>query len=161
MPGRAGRRLLLFFAMILCCAVASFGAAQRDSPCPESSPITDAKFAPGQVWSYHTRDTEPFSTLTILKVESQPKLGTIVHVRVDRIRLHNCSGGPEPNQLEHAPLTREALDRSVIKLLRQDAVLPTMEGYEAWRRACGGVYTITVAQMIDVDEQTFNAGMGC
>jgi hypothetical protein len=36
-----------------------------------------------------------------------------------------------------------------------------MEGYEQWRRDCGGVYAITVAQMLTVDEQTFNAGMGC
>jgi hypothetical protein len=160
MRKRAGRKLL-FFGAIICCAVSCYGTAERSTPCPELSPAADSKFVPGQVWSYQTRDTEPFSTLTILKVESEPKLGTIIHIRVDRIRLHNCSGGPEPNQLEHAPFTREALDRSVVKLLRQDAVLPTMEGYEQWRRDCGGVYAITVAQMLTVDEQTFNAGMGC
>lgn len=161
MRKRLGRELLLFFAVILCCVVASYGAAQRKTPCPEPSPTTDSKFAPGQVWSYRTRDTEPFSTLTILKVESFPKLGTIVHVRIDRIRLHNCTGGPEPNQLEHAPFTRKALDRSVVKLLRKDAVLLSMEGYDEWRRDCGGVYSITVAEMLAVNEQTYNAGMGC
>jgi len=121
----------------------------------------DPKFVPGQVWTYHSRSTEPAATLTVLKVETLPKIGVIVHLRLDGIRLRNCSGGPEPTEIEHAPFTRDAVDRSVVKLIRTGDVPPFQEGYDRWRHDCGGVYTITVAEMVAVDEQTFNAGSGC
>jgi hypothetical protein len=35
------------------------------------------------------------------------------------------------------------------------------EGYSTWKKDCGGVYTITVAEMVVVDEKTFNNGSGC
>ena len=33
--------------------------------------------------------------------------------------------------------------------------------YQQWKEACGGVYTITVAQMLQAGEITFNSGFGC
>lgn len=50
----------------------------------------------GQTWHYNARHGEEKSTLSVLKVESLPK-GIIIHIRVDGIRLRNCTGGPEPN----------------------------------------------------------------
>lgn len=136
-------------------------AAENGTPCPEPAPASDPKFAPGQVWTYHTRPSEPNASLTVLKLESLPKIGLVVHVRLDGIRLHNCSGGPEPTEIGHAPFAREALDRSVVKLIRTGGVPPFEAGYQNWREACGGVYTITVAEMIAEDERTFNTGMNC
>lgn len=143
------------------CVPILLGASQNKAPCPQPSTITDTKYAPGQVWSYHNRKTEADATLTVLKVESLPKVGVVVHVRLDGIRLRNCSGGHEPTQIEHAPFTREALDRSVVKLIRTGEVPAFQDGYQNWREHCGGVYTITVAEMIAVDEQTFNNGLTC
>ncbi len=90
-----------------------------------------------------------------------PKIGVVVHVRLDGIRLRNCSGGPELTSVQHAPFTREAIDRSVSKLLSTSAVPDFKEGYDQWRNHCGGAYTITAAEMVVVDEKTFNTQMGC
>jgi len=152
------------FLLLLVCGVAA--ARQRpDSPtrkCAEPQTVTDAKYSPGQVWAYRTRKGEESSTITVLRVESLPKLGVIVHVRLDGIELKNCSGGPSPTTIGHAPFTKDALDRSVTRLLEQGRTLPDYEqGYNNWREACGGVYTITVAEMLKVDEATFNSGMNC
>jgi len=158
---RIGRALLL---LLVVCGVTP-AQQTADSPgkkCPEPQIVTDVKYSPGQVWDYHTREGVESSTITILRVESLPKIGVIVHVRVDGIRLKNCSGGPSPTTIGHAPFTRDALDRSVTKLVEQGHALPDYEeGYNNWREACGGVYTIPVAETLKADEATFNSGMNC
>jgi hypothetical protein len=77
----------------------------------------------------------------------------IIHIRVDKIRLRNCTGGPEPDTIQHMPFSREALDRSVTKLLKNGPVPEFQEGYDEWRKACGGFYTITVAEAIVTDKK--------
>jgi hypothetical protein len=127
--------------------------------------VSDEKYKPGQVWSYKTRTNESESTLTILRVEKIDGKKSIVHIRVDRIVLKNCSGGPEPEQLPHMPFSREAIDASVLKVLRTGQVPDFHEGYSEWRSAWdsgkAGFYTITVAQALDVSHATFNQGLGC
>jgi hypothetical protein len=117
---------------------------------------------PGQVWSYKTRPGEESSTLTILRVEKTPKLGTIVHLRIDRVHFSNCTGGPSPEVIEHAPFTRAALEASVTMKVNSVTQVPAYDaGYKDWLSHCGGVYTITVDRMVAVDDATFNAGLGC
>jgi hypothetical protein len=141
---------------------ATWIAQEKDRPCPEPQPTEDSKFQPGQVWQYKTRPHEKNSTLTILKVESLAKIGVIVHIRVDKIRLRNCTGGPEPETFEHMPFSRDAIDRSVVKLVKDHTDVPDFaEGYKAWRKACGGVYTVTVAEALQAAETGFNEGLGC
>ena len=135
----------------------------QDQPrhCPDTTEIKDSKFAPGQAWQYKTRPHEEASTLTILKVESVPKLGTIIHIRVEKIRLKNCTGGPEPDKFEHMPFSREAIEQSATKLIKERSVPDFQAGYDEWRKACGGVYTISVAAAISVGEETFRKNLGC
>jgi hypothetical protein len=143
-------------------AVAQQAPVSPAKKCAEPQVTQDSKFRPGQVWAYQTREGEESSTITILRVESLPKIGVIVHVRLDGIRLKNCSGGPSPTSIGHAPFAKDALDRSVTKLVEKRRALPEYEeGYNNWRQACGGVYTITVAEMLKADEMTFNSGMSC
>ena len=152
-------------AMTLCLGLAGVRApgsfAQSDRPCPVTTPMSDGKFVPGQVWSFKSRDFEPDAILTILKTESLPKIGEIVHVRLDGIRLRNCTGGPEPTSLQHAPFTRDAIERSVGRLIRTGAVPEFQDGYNEWKKHCGGVYRITVSAMVVVDEKTYNSQFGC
>jgi hypothetical protein len=97
-----------------------------DKTCPTPEPGQDSKFRPGQVWKYKTRPSEGESLVTILKIESLPK-GIIVHVRVDRVHIKNCSGGPELETVEHMPFMREALDRSLTKLLKESSTTPDFQ----------------------------------
>ena len=81
---------------------------------------------------------------------------------MDLVRLKNCSGGPEPETIEHMPFAREAVERSVTKLLKEGSKVPDFQaGYNDWRNACGGVYTISVAEAVAVDEATFNQNLSC
>ena len=133
----------------------------KSRPCPQPNEATDPKFRPGQVWQYKTRPHERSSTLTILRVESLPKVGTIIHIRVDKVRLRNCTGGPEPDNFQHMPFARDSIERSVTKLVNEGSVPDFQAGYDEWRSACGGVYTITVAGAIQVAEDTFRKNLGC
>ena len=129
--------------------------------CPIAKPATDSKFEPGQVWEYKTRDGEEKSTITILKIEDFPKVGIIVHIRIDHIRLHNCAGGNSPDTIEHAPFLRSAIEASVTKLVKKDSVPDFSDGYAQWVIDCGGIYSITVAEMLEADEYIFRKGLGC
>lgn len=137
------------------------GSLTQTKSCPDAILSSDDKFAPGQVWMFKGRSFEPAARLTILRIDLIPKIGKVIHVRLDGIRLRNCSGGPEPNSIQHAPFTKEALERSSLKLLNQGEVPDYQEGYDRWRHDCGGVYSISVSQMVVADETTFNAGSNC
>ena len=122
--------------------------------------ITTGKFHVGEKWRYQTRPGEQDSTLTIVKVESSPKLGTIVHISLDGLRIkspHSREGTSET--VSHMPLAESAVEKSVTTLLAANAPLPSYEeGYAEWRRAIdngkGGVFTVSVAQAVDFVEST-------
>jgi hypothetical protein len=157
------RHLNATLAMVLLVSFLGSSPIVQDKsrPCPQPNETTDTKFRPGQVWQYKTRPHERSSTLTILKFESLPKVGTIIHVRVDKVRLRNCTGGPEPDNFQHMPFARDAIEHSVTKLAKEGGVPDFQAGYDEWRSACGGVYTITVAETIQVAEDTFRKNLAC
>jgi len=130
------------------------------------SAATDEKFKVGDEWAYRTRKSEEKSTVTVLKVESSPELGVIVHVAVNKIRLANCHGGPSPESVPHMPFARRALDDSVTKKIASDRPLPDYEeGYNQWREAYSGkhagIYVIPVSKAVSVAEYTYRSGIGC
>ena len=154
---RYGKVTPLFAAWLL-----SLRISVAQSSCVQPQPVNDPKFVPGQVWSYRTRKGEESSTLTVLRVEKTPKLGTIVHVRIEGVHFSNCTGGPSPEVIEHAPFARAALEASVTTTVTLLGKVPDYDaGYRYWLSHCGGVYTITVERMVAVDDATFNAGLGC
>jgi len=127
---------------------------------------TDEKFRVGDVWEYQTRKGEKHSRITILRLDESPELGTIVHIGVDKVRLSNCHGGPEPDAVPHMPFARNALKGSVIKKVATDQPLPDYEeGYREWRAAYeqkhAGIYVVSVAEAVSVAEKTFQRGNGC
>jgi hypothetical protein len=100
--------------------------------------------------------------VTILRVEVLPKIGTIIHVRIDGVKFRNCTGGPSPETIEHAPFVKSSLDKSVNHKLSTVSQVPDFEaGYDNWLAHCGGVYTITVAEMVEAGDATFSKGLGC
>ncbi|SRR6266404_3326889 len=155
------KKLVTAYLLLSLFPLAQLGAQDKSKTCPEPKVTNDPKFHPGQVWAYDSRPHEKGSTLTILKVESLPKVGVIIHIRVDKVRLRNCTGGPEPDNFQHMPFSRDAIERSVTKLLEDGSVPEFHDGYEEWRNSCGGVYTITVADAVAVGEETFRKNLGC
>ena len=114
--------------------------------------VAQDKYAAGQVWSYETRPQDRGSVLVVREVENHPQLGHIYHVSILGIHVR---GGDEPVDIQHAPVSRETLDASVVRLSDGKPVLPDyQEGLKYWREAEGGVFTIPVAEIVDLIDQT-------
>ena len=122
----------------------------------------DSDFKAGQVWSYKTRPNEAASTLTVCKIEVAGKLGTVVHVSIDGVKVKSPqSKGGEANTIAHLPFSEAAFRQSTSKLIQEGVPLPNYtEGYATWRKAVedgkGGAWTITVAEAIASMESVLN-----
>ena len=117
---------------------------------------TSSRYKAGQTWSFKTPSGQELASLVILKIESHPKLGVIVHISLTGVSIPNpmVAGGVQ-RDIPHMPFAERAIDASVLKLVREDGALPDyQEGYHNWRQAFdsgqGGIFTITVAEGFDV-----------
>jgi hypothetical protein len=116
-------------------------------------------FAPGQVWTYNVRPGEEASRIVICRVETDPKLGEIVHIHVSGLRFKTPGGWSD--QIGHMPYSGEALRKSLTKLESAGDALPTFEdGYQEWRGAFdkgkAGVWTAPVSEAISGMESALN-----
>jgi hypothetical protein len=98
----------------------------------------------------------------ICRVETNPKLGEIVHIHVNGLRFKNkhVPGGMS-DQVGHLPFAAEALRNSVVKLESESAALPAFEeGYREWQdafqRGEAGVWKTSVADSIAGIETALN-----
>jgi hypothetical protein len=147
-------------ALILCCFVSGVEAAHGKGQDSELRDTTESRYKVGQIWSYKTRPNEKKSSFIVLKVESHPKLGKIIHIALRDLKLRKPNG-EFIETAQHLPFAEEAIDKSAVKLLKEKADLPDYEeGYGIWREAFddgkAGIYTITVAEAVDVMEVTLN-----
>jgi hypothetical protein len=154
-------RCVVTFALLFAIVTMARGFAPDAPKCATPTVVDDPTYKPGQVWSYKTRAGDEDSTVTILRVESTPKLGTIVHVQIQRWRLENCHGNTGDSTMDHAPFSKAAIDKSVVKLLRTDKDIPNFEeGYRDWLSHCGGVYTMSVADALTLTNKRMKEA-GC
>ncbi len=113
------------------------------------------KFKVGQVWKFDNRVGEDSATLTILKIEKYEKGDTIIHIRVDGLKMYNpkvASG--YSNDIGHLPFSKKAIEKSVTKLVGQNDDLPDFsDGYnqwkEAWDNGTGGYWTVNLKEAIE------------
>lgn len=120
-----------------------FGGCSKQ-PAPPVS-----KFHAGQVWAFTPPTNQPNARLTVLRVESGGKLGTIVHVAISGVTY-----GDGQTRIQHMPFAESAVERSVTTLERESGSVPDFgEGYQQWRQAFdagkAGIFTITVAEAFD------------
>jgi hypothetical protein len=119
-----------------------------------SQQLKNSKYHAGERWSYKTRTGEESSTLVIGGVEAAAKEGTVVHICVEGLKL----SGPEGKTLDHIghmPMSQDAVDKSVTRLLGQNA-LPTADysaGYDYWKSVGGDVFAMTVEQAVGYYEK--------
>jgi hypothetical protein len=109
------------------------------------------------VWTYTTRSEDVGSTLTILKVESIDKVGVIIHVRLDGLKMRRADGHVL-DSIQHMPFTRKALASSAVRKQSSGKIPDYADGYANWSAACGGVYTISVKEAVEADQQTLLNG---
>jgi len=120
-----------------------FGSCSKQPTAPTS------RFRAGQVWAFTPPTNQPNARLTVLRVESGGKLGTIVHTAISGV-----SYGDGQTQIRHLPFAESAVERSVTTLERESGPVPDFaEGYRQWRQAFdagkGGMFTISVAEAFD------------
>jgi hypothetical protein len=133
--------------VLLLAIVAYLRARSRRRPLLAAT--DESRYKPGQVWSLRIPEA-PQALLTILRVESIRGAGTIVHVAVSEV----------PLAVGHMPFTEAAIDRSVLDLVRTDALgADSLEGYDEWRRAFdnegAGVFSVTVPEALKgIDQAT-------
>jgi hypothetical protein len=115
------------------------------------------RYAEGQVWEYRTRPGDEGSLLKIQRIEPYPNATAAEGRRVYHISVIGARLGPQrtPTDLQHFPVSQATLDVSVIRRSDSRASFPAAdEGIAAWRQAQGGVFTIPVAEIVDLVEQT-------
>lgn len=144
----------LFFLATGCSG--SSGPVPSATPAATSPSASSSPFRVGQVWGYQTRPGEEKSTLTIVKVETVPELGEVVHISIQGLKLKSPDG-KVGDRIAHMPLTPGALQKSNLKLLREDAPLPDFQdGYRQWQNAQGGAFDLTVAEAVAGTERVIN-----
>jgi hypothetical protein len=122
----------------------------------------ESHYKVGQVWSYKTRKSEEQSTITIVKIDSDSNFGNIIHVSITGLKMKNPNSITEPvDTIGHMPFTEKAIDKSVIKLIKENADLPDYEeGYEEWRIAFeerkAGVYKDSISDAVEKAEKNLN-----
>jgi cyclopropane fatty-acyl-phospholipid synthase-like methyltransferase len=98
----------------------------------------------------------------ILKIETYPKLGKIIHIAMRGLKMKNRrSPDGISEDVNHMPFSEKATEKSGLKLLKEKVDLPDYaEGYRLWREAFdagqAGIYTNTIAEAVSVMEATLN-----
>ena len=112
------------------------------------------QFSIGRVWTYATRDCEPDSRITIVRLDEDADFGTIIHIFVSGVSIPNTQApGGVTTFIAHLPYSEEALEKCVIQLDEETSELPDYESaYQLWRAAFesdeAGVFDDPVSQVI-------------
>jgi hypothetical protein len=122
--------------------------------------VTTNEYKPGQRWSYRTLPGDESSSLIIARLDppdmpaTNPRKGTSIPWREDGVHIivvgldiaRGFSG------TAHTPISRGALDASVLAILEADVEVPASfeEAYLAWAAADGaGYWTCEVAKVVE------------
>jgi hypothetical protein len=140
---------------------AVFQEASATNPCANgyTQNIWDPRFTPGQRWSYRARPIDKDSTLTVLKIDFVPDIGTVVHITVNHVDFDDKPGDPARNntRLEQFAIRRDSLDASVLDVLGISQVAGP-PNYYSWQNNCGGLtHATTVADTIKTLQETYLA----
>jgi hypothetical protein len=123
-----------------------------------------SKYKVGQVWSFKSRPSEPNSKLTIVKIASDGKLGNIIHVQVDSVKIKTSTKSEKYTHLvSHMPFSEAAIDSSVTEKLGEVTELPDFQkGYTEWRTSFragkAGIFSIPVGKSVEYMETTMLEG---
>ena len=116
-----------------------------------SAPIP---YAAGQVWTYRTRPQDAGSLVKIQLVEPYDGPGEeaeVFHVSLIGLDFEN---GYARSEIAHAPVSRGALDASVLDRVETDDEFPNHGvGLMSWREGAGGVFTVPLADLAQMYDQ--------
>ncbi|HXX92013.1 MAG TPA: hypothetical protein VEN81_00155 [Planctomycetota bacterium] len=139
----------------------SWGCGKKPEP-PVREPLqpaTSSKFHAGEEYSFDGRPSDPKPRCTVLQVDMHPKLGNIVHLALNGIRIKNDQApGGFSEQVQHFPCAEAALEKSHLKLLKSGVpLLDFKDAYEKWKRPFeegkAGVWTDSLAECLQAMER--------
>ena len=149
--------MVLKFVGVICIAagVTPLLGCHRDTKeTPVLTEVLTAKYHVGETWKYQARPGEESSTLIVVRVESTPTLGVIVHVSLVGLSVHSKRAPTGiSDRIAHMPFSEGAIDKSVTAMVGKAEQLPDFEeGYREWRigfdQGKAGVFTISVAEAV-------------
>lgn len=116
-------------------------------------------FEVGQVWTLRA----PMESTARVRVGRIEDNGATIHISLwdTRPPVPSPSGALQrPIWASHLPISSAALSRSVDQIAHEapPAQFDLEPGYRQWRQANGGVFTITVAEIVDVIMRTATSG---
>jgi hypothetical protein len=119
--------ILVVFGLSL--SIVPAAGAQREASPPGDSDSKTIEYKPGQVW-----ETGFGPMVTILKVEELPKVGRVVHVRIDDVPVQNCGGFHLMRTIEHMALAEKVMRKGATNLIKDKVDLPDsyFEAYRKW-----------------------------
>jgi hypothetical protein len=105
--------------------------SQREASPPGDSNSKTIEYRPGQVW-----ETGFGPIVTILKVEELPKVGMVVHVRIDNVPVQNCRGFHLTRTIEHMALAEKMMRQGATNLIKDNVDLPDsyFDAYRKWEK---------------------------
>ena len=108
----------------------------------------EGKFKPGQAWLFQTKENNNACKLIILKCETLNEQ-SIIH-----IAIKTSDSRSDEFLIQHLPMSKAAIEHSVITLQETDTVLSDYtEGYRQWRTAFdkgeAGVWEIAVCDVLE------------
>ena len=147
-------------ASIATLALAFFYQGTVANPCASgyTQNVWDPRFEPGQRWSYSARPQDKGSTVTILKIDEVPGIGTVIQIVVDGVLFDDS---PEryrsyDRHSESLAIRRDSLDTSVTAMLGITQVPSRPDHYDQWQNNCNGLtYATTVADTMQTLQDAF------
>ncbi|MBI1359384.1 MAG: hypothetical protein GC155_03775 [Alphaproteobacteria bacterium] len=112
------------------------------------------RLAVGQVWTFKDAPSKE-SRVVIRKLEKIDG-EDVVHLSVHGVPFVRAGNGLIGGVIGHEPFEQQAFLASIDKLTAEPRPADPLfaEGYKQWHDAHGGVYTISVAQSIELMRQT-------
>src|SRR5688500_17138197 len=100
----------------------------------ELQELADRPLRPGQVWTYRTRAAEESSRAIIIKVERDLRYGTIAHVALEGLYVHNRNvPGGVSTGIAHMPYRAQDLRDDLVELESTREGTPDLAEYERWK----------------------------
>ena len=108
------------------------------------------EFEVGQAWFYENRQGEDDSVVIIGRIDEQ-RGERVLHIQVQGVKVPNLTPQGFQTTVYHAPISEDALRASVTTQATGELIEDSFEaGYESWREGGGGVFTLSVGEILNL-----------